>query len=278
MTRSPEGVEMYRLFSVAVVALFVMSACATGQGTPSGSASPGIGGPGQSPTPVATTTTSPTRTPRPSPTPAASPTLPEGPLAAGMYELTPFTRTGPYQWCFGFGPTGCADMTLYEDIRFTIAVPDGWAALQGFQTIWLANEANSPPDGAGLVFETGAGLLSDPCLDGSDSFIEIGPTVADFVDAVAEHPILDTTTPVDVELAGYSGKSFDLQVPADIAKCDVYRPWEWLYAQGPSHQWHVRVLDVDGLRVVVLSSDYAGTSEQRRTELRAIVDSIRIEP
>ena len=269
---------MNRLFSAAVVALFVMTACSTGQGTPTGAASPSMGGPGQSPTPVATATTSPTRTPRPTPTPAASQALPEGPLAAGTYELAPFTRTGAYQWCFGFGPTGCADMDPYEDIRFTIAVPDGWAALQGFQTIWLANETNSPPAGAGLVFETGAGLLSDPCLDGTDSFIEIGPTVDDFVDAVAEHPLLDATTPVDVELAGYSGKSFDLQVPADISKCDVYRPWEWLYAQGPGHQWHVLVLDVDGIRVVVLSSDYEGTSEQRRTELQAIVDSIQIEP
>jgi hypothetical protein len=110
--------------------------------------------------------------------------------------------------------------------------------------------------------------------------------VADFVDAVAEHPILETTAPVDVELAGYSGKYFELQVPADISMCDSepggppqYRPWEpGIYAQGPSHRWHQWVLDVDGVRVVVQSFDYPGTSAARRAELQAIIESIQIEP
>jgi hypothetical protein len=121
-----------------------------------------------------------------------------------------------------------------------------------------------------------------------DTDIPVGPTVADFVDAVANHPILDTTTPVDVTLAGYTGKSFDLQVPADISMCEtepgnpssgpMYRPWEpGIYAQGPGHRWHLWVLDVDGVRVVVQSMDYAGTSAARRAELQAMVDSIRIE-
>lgn len=61
--------------------------------------------------------------------------------------------------------------------------------------------------------------------------------------------------------------------------CDVYRPWEsGIYAQGPSNRWHLWVLDVDGARVVVQSTDYAGTSPQHRAELQAIVDSVKIEP
>jgi len=38
------------------------------------------------------------------------------------------------------------------------------------------------------------------------------------------------------------------------------------------------ILDVDGLRIVVQSTDYAGTSGKHRSELEAIVDSIKIEP
>jgi hypothetical protein len=116
--------------------------------------------------------------------------------------------------------------------------------------------------------------------------VPVGPTVADFVDAVAQHPILDTTAPVDVTLAGNSGKHFDLQVPADISTCESessgppqYRPWEpGIYAQGPGQRWHVWALDVDGVRVVVQSFDYTRTSAAHRTELQAIVDSIKIEP
>jgi hypothetical protein len=42
--------------------------------------------------------------------------------------------------------------------------------------------------------------------------------------------------------------------------------------------WHLRVIDVDGDRVVIQSMEYAGTDAQRRTELDAMVDSIQIEP
>jgi hypothetical protein len=40
----------------------------------------------------------------------------------------------------------------------------------------------------------------------------------------------------------------------------------------------VWVLDVGGVRVVVQSSDFAGTSATRRAELQAIVNSIQIQP
>jgi hypothetical protein len=51
-----------------------------------------------------------------------------------------------------------------------------------------------------------------------------------------------------------------------------------IYAQGPSHRWHLWILDVDGIRVVVQTADFAGTSAGDRAELQAIVDSIQIEP
>jgi hypothetical protein len=240
---------MKRTYAV-LVAVLVITGCTTGQGVGSGT-----------PAPASLLSSPPTAAPTQAATPAptASPAYQEGPLAAGPFVLTPF-ETAPY-----------------AGIRVTMTVPDGWAAAP-ISSLWLAKENNGPPDGAGLVFTTGGEVLSDPCLDGQDSYIRIGPTVADFVDAVATHPLLDTTPPVDIELAGYSGKYFDLQVPADISMCDVYRPWEWLYAQGPSHRWHVWVLDVDGLRVVVQSTDYAGTSAQRQAELKAIVASIRFGP
>jgi hypothetical protein len=180
--------------------------------------------------------------------------------------------------------SGCTETDADNTIRVTITVPDGWSGID--TAVWL--EENKPPSGAALGFARGGWLLSDPCKYIATD-VPVGPTVADFVDAVAEHPILDTTAPVDVTLGGYAGKYFDLQVPADISNCElepgnpdagpIYRPWEpGIYAQGPGHRWHVWVLDVDGVRVVVQSMDYAGTSEQRRTELQAMVDSVQIEP
>ena len=128
-------------------------------------------------------------------------------------------------------------------------------------------------------------MFTDPCQS-SPPDIPVGPTVADFVDAVANHPILDTTTPVDVTLAGYSGKYFDLQIPADIStdaqpkpECPLYHPWEpGIYAQGPSQRWHQWVLDVDGVRVVVQTFDYARTSATHLAELQQIIDSVHLAP
>jgi hypothetical protein len=161
-----------------------------------------------------------------------------------------------------------------------VTVPDGWEGIIG--TIWLAEKGNGAPDGAGLLVGRGAWLLTDPCTKAEHAIppdVEVGPSVDDFADAIADHPLLDATDPVDVTLAGYSGKFIELTVPADISMCEVYRPFDpGIYAQGPGHLWHLWILDVDGLRLVVQSTDYAGTSAKHRSELQAIVDSIKIEP
>ena len=163
--------------------------------------------------------------------------------------------------------SGCTETTADDAIRFTMTMPAGWHALG----TWVFVEGDEAPGGAGFAFERGAWLLSDPCQSRGPR-IPVGPTVADFVERSRKHPILETTTPVDVTLAGYAAKYFDLQVPANIStgaqsnpECPSYRPWEpGIYANGPSQRWHLWVIDVDGVRVVVHGMDYAGTSAAHR--------------
>jgi len=220
----------------------------------------------------------PTAMPSPSPSPTASAaTLSDGPVAAGTYVSTPFRPGFDPATCMPPAPSGCVDPGPQPSMRFTFTVPDGWAGIGS--TVWL--DENKPPGGAALAFNRGAWLFSDPCRNPEvgKPDIPVGPTVDDFVNAISSHPLLDATSPVDVTVGGYAGKALDLQVPADISQCDVYRPWEpGIYAHGPGHLWHLRVLDVDGVRVVIQSMEYAGTPSQRRTELQAMVDSIQIEP
>jgi hypothetical protein len=260
-------------FAAAVlVAVFLATGCASGQGIASGTpASASLAA-------AAASTPAETPTPTPSLSPAASPAFHEGPLQAGTYVVAPFGGADPLGVCLVPPQSGCIDSTNDDSIRMTFTVPDGWGGAPS-NSIWLTDGGNASPGGAGLIFVRGAWLLTDPCQNGKDPDIPVGPTADDFAAALAKHPLLDTTTPVDIKLAGYSGKYLDLQVPADISKCDVYRPWEpGLYAQGPSHRWHLWILDVDEVRVVVQSTDYAGTSAQHRAELEAIVDSVQIEP
>jgi hypothetical protein len=255
-----------RLAALIVVAVSAITGCTTGQLSGGGSTLPSPAAPSLAATPTTTP-----------PSPAATREVAfvhDGPLAAGTYRLPQWDT-----YCDG-RPPGCSPSPAHDAILVTITVPDGWAGILG--TIVLADEGNDPGVGAGLLVGRGGWLLTDPCTKAEHAVppdIAVGPSVDDFANALADHPLLDVTAPVDVTLAGYSGKYVDLQVPADISMCEVYRPFDpGLYAQGPSHQWHLWILDVDGLRFVVQSTDYAGTSKKHRSELQAIVDSIKIEP
>ena len=226
-----------------------------------GGSSFGVGGQGPSPTP--------------SPSPSPMPVRVESPMPAGRYFVVPF-RPGGMDLCYG--QAGCTEDPSDDTMRFTFTVPDGWVG--GSLHVLFASEGKSPPAGAGLVISRGGGLFSEPCGGAPPPDIAVGPTVDDFVNALVDHPKLDVTAPVDVTLAGFAGKYLDLQVPSDLSACPVsYLPWEpGIYAQGPGSRWHLWILDVDGIRVVVQSTDYEGTSPQRQAELRAIVESIQIQP
>jgi hypothetical protein len=216
--------------------------------------------------------------PTPSPTPSPSPiALKEGVLAAGTYVTTPFIDAGEGTLGVCYTQPGCTEDPADDTIRIAFTVPAGWEGAPR-HSVSLPNVG--APDGAWLVFERGASLYAEPCGNTPPPTIQVGPTVDDFANAVADHPKLDVTTPVDVELAGYRGKYMDLQVPDDISACpDGYWPWEpGFYAQGPGQRWHLWILDVDGVRVVIRGMDFAATSAQHQAELRAIVDSIQIEP
>jgi hypothetical protein len=86
-----------------------------------------------------------------------------------------------------------------------------------------------------------------------------------------------------VTFGGFSGKRLDLLLPSDVdfASCDNGGFYIWdgsIYAQGPGNRWHLSILDVEGMRVVILAQDFEATPAQDKAELQAILDSIRIEP
>jgi hypothetical protein len=203
--------------------------------------------------------------PSPSQSAAVTPTasgvaLRDGALTPGTYVFEPCTAP----------PCPISD----ESIHLAIDVPSGWSGVVP-AAVWI--DENAAPGGAALGIGFGGNLPRDPCT--TVDLIDTGSTVDGFANAIANHPVLDATDPVDVSLDGYSGKYIDLHLPTDLSTCAEFRPWEpGIYAQGPSHQWHLWILDVAGTRVVVQAMDYPGTSPQRRAELRAMVDSITFLP
>ncbi len=234
-------------------------------------------------TPLSATPVSATPVPA-TPVPAATPAPLNMALGRpGMYFVTPFKDSDECP----LAPTTTAtrppcDPTVDDSIRFTFTIPDGWSVIPCCPAIWLPREHADAPNGAGMVFGRGGWLHGDPCLTDAAPIqdIPVGPTAEDFASALAAHPLLDVTAPVDITLAGYHGKYVDLQIPADISKCPTsYWPWEpGIYAQGPGSRWHLWILDVNDIRVVAQTQDYEGTLPQRKAELKAMVDSIQITP
>jgi len=268
---------MKHMFATVVV-VFAIAGCATGQGVTTGATSSATAAPTPTTSPPGPTP-SPSKSPSPSPSPAG---IPDGPLAAGTYTTQPFVGSGGL--CIG--QAGCIEAGAEDDsIRITFTLPDGWTGFGG--TVLPSVESYSPPGGAGLLFMRGGWLYSELC-GGPGPDIPTGTTVDEFVTALVDHPDLDVTSPVEVTLAGYSGKYLELRAPAntttdelgpDPGGCNYYFVWEpGIYAQGPNALWRIWVIDVDGVRVVVRSDSFPGTTPQVQTQLAGIVDSIQIEP
>lgn len=254
--------DMSNLAKVLVATAAVVAVAFVGINLLPGS---GTGSGGVQPTPSPTATPSPTPTPTPPPTP--TPTL-------AAHALTPFAPVGV---------DGEEDPRA-ASITFAFSAPPIWERFEELG-VWPSVLGNEPPDGAFVGFYRGGDLFSEPCRTEQaeaepDDPVAVGPTVADLVTALVDHPSLDVTDPVDVTLAGYSGTYLDLTVPDDISECARYRPMaDWHhYAQGPGQRWHMWILDVDGVRVVVETNDYPGTPPERLAEAQAIIESLVITP
>lgn len=266
------------LLTGLLIAMVVASGCGAGHESATGSAA--------LPTPTPTPRTSPSAAasdPQPTVTPgarpSATPVVIGERIAAGTHTARPFDSALPDAWGVCAGQSGCLETTADDSIRITYTVPEGWAFGYG-AAVTKPAAGTVAPSGMSLHFLRGGWLFSDPCLK-VDTLpdIEVGPTGDDFADALAAHPLLDVTTPVDVTLGGYSGTYVDLQVPSDISACpESYFPWApAFYAQGPNHRWHIWSLDVDGVRVVIQSGDFAGTLPQDLAEMESIIESIQIQ-
>lgn len=223
-----------------------------------------------------------TSPPAPPPSPVPTPVEVIGErLTSGTHVSTPFAPPDGFGVCLSPLQVGCTETSADDTIRISFTVPDGWASGFGGAAITKPAAGTRAPSGMSLHFLRGGWLYTDPCVTGSNPpDIVVGPTVGEFADALADHPLLEVTAPVDITLGGYSGKYLDLEVPADITTCpESYYPWDpAFYAQGPNHRWHVWILDVDGVRVVIQSGDFAVTLPQDLVEMHAIIESIRIEP
>jgi hypothetical protein len=233
---------------------------------------------------------------------------PSGPPTATT-TLVPTTASIPLLSDQGSIETGAvlAPGTYLLDYPFparsALTVPDGWMVWHiDFLTAGLLVDTGSGPgSGYGLFFlSPGDKIFADPC-DKTRGMLDPvpGPSVDDLAAALASLPGMAASTPVDIELDGHPGKLIELTAPADVASCPVGAATLWDfpgqddYPMALGEQLPIRILDVDGVRLVIVATDYPGTSAyelgqgetfdpeahaDHQAELQGIVDSIVIDP
>jgi len=274
-------------FVLGGAAVLVLAAVGIGIYFGQSGGGPGVPGPTPSSTPSGTPTASPPADSQP-PSPAAS-VPPAGDLVPGTYVISsdPFSAQSPL---------------------VVVRVPAGYEAIgNNVRPYAVVKSGDEPAAFSGLgIWEVDA-VYEDPCRWSATDVDSqsLGPRVDDFVAALLAQPgrtfwVPGTNPPVDaanhldgpadtriadVNVDGYAGKRVVLGVPPDIAfdgtftDCDEeeYRSWPGRFHQAPSQFDDVRVLDVDGTRLIIATTYFPTTSEQDQAELDAMFQSIDIQ-
>ena len=197
------------------------------------------------------------------------------PLEAGTYSIDPDK-----------------DPSTPLHVLYTIPA-EGWAQwIGGFKEEEGANRA------VGVSIANVTNLVVDGCSDHGAADPPVGPEVDDLASALADlAPFRVKDPPTNVTLAGYSGKHLSLILP-DVAHefaggditytgCTNGEIWSWkapnisdaFYGYfRPGQVEEFWILDVEGSRLVIIGESHPESPPADMAEMRAILESIQIEP
>ncbi|HEX2030482.1 MAG TPA: hypothetical protein VHL78_03650 [Actinomycetota bacterium] len=219
-----------------------------------------------------TTTASPTAPSEPSPTtPVDVNALPDdfAPLAPGTYSIDP-------------------DGDPSTPVRVVYDVPAaGWSQWEG------AVKFGEDDGHVAVSITTMTNVVRHGCRDHSPAAPPVGPSVDDLATALADlAPFRVTSPPSDVTIYGYRGKHLELTVPdlrvegEEFTQCIGGNLHSWIgplteafYGySGPGYTEEFWILDVEGTRLVIVAHRSPGSPPEDLAELRATLQSIRIQP
>jgi len=259
--------------SLALVVMLALGACTSGSEAADAPAS-------LAPTPSDADTT------------ATSETDP-GPAVQDVMELEDFAPLEPGTYFID------PDLDPSTSLRVVYEVPfEGWSSWIG-----ATKSSDDPRRGHVMVsITTVKNLVRHGCRDHSWADPPIGPSVNDLAAALADlAPFLVTSPPKEVTISGYRGKHLELTVPdlavegegddRYFARCNDGKLKSWVgavdtaigdafygYNAEPGRTEDFWILGVDGTRLVIEANWSPVSSREDVAEVRAILDSIRIEP
>ena len=176
-------------------------------------------------------------------------------------------------------------------LRVVYEVPaEGWSQ-------W-AGAAKFAADGhIGVSITTVTNLVRHGCRDHSQADPQVGPTVDDLATALSDlAPFEVTSPPSDVSIYGYTGKHLELTVPdlpvegqgddRRFPQCVGGNLESWIsptlgafygYNTEPGRTEAFWILDIEGTRLMIEANWSPDSPRKDVAEMRAILDSIRIE-
>jgi hypothetical protein len=205
-------------------------------------------------------------------------------------ELEPFAPLEPGTYVID------PDLDPSTSLRVVYEIPVvGWSQ-------WIG-AAKSSGDGHVMVsITTVTNLVRHGCRDHSWADPPVGASMDDLATALADlAPFRVTSPPKDVTIYGYSGRYLELTVPdlpvegegeaRHFAGCIDGNLKSWVaavdtepgdafygYNGEPGRTEEFWILDVDGTRLVIEANWSPASPRKDVAELRAILDSIQIEP
>jgi hypothetical protein len=159
-------------------------------------------------------------------------------------------------------------------LHLTVQLPEGWA-----NNDMAASRDPTPPGGVGFRVTLVDNTFKDPCSHVQRS-PKVGSTVEALTTALGEVPDTRATEPVQTHIAGHEATYMELTTQASLpCEPDQFYLWQdspsghwWL--NGPDQVIQVWILEVGGQRVTISALTYPGTTEQAKSELQVILDSI----
>ncbi len=199
--------------------------------------------------------------------------------------------------------TASSDTSAYAidapfPVRVTFDLPNGWsswASSADVHGLVADNAVGEKGSGWGPAFWIVKNVYADPCDIESQLDPQLGPSVDDLVGALTSLPGYEATTPTEVTVSGFRGVEFELTAPEYGDECPIHRTWSTLSTPRemfPGETNRIQILDVDGVRLVLVIVEYAHTTEFEQSlgipfdadahvadqpELREMLDSMRIE-
>jgi hypothetical protein len=166
-----------------------------------------------------------------------------------------------------------------DSITWTANAPDRWSDRGWF----IATEVGTEGPGGVAVAATGAvNVPSDPC-DGL-GMVSVAESAADVVAEFEARDDLTVSSAAAITLGGYSGSRIDVEVPADLSACEgnyflfAEPDGSGFFAQGPSNQLRIWILDVEDRPVIFWIQSFPGTAPADLIEAQQIMESVVVTP